>query len=77
MEPIKKIILIIAINILFLAMSFYLYQYMVIEYDNYVLLNKVYLDVLGADEAAAVMGGGSIDSLLDEIRYTRDNLSGS
>ena len=77
MEFIKKIILIIAINILFLAMSYYLYNYMVIEYDNYVLNNKIYLTILGSDEASVILGGGDIDDILNDITFAKGELFGS
>jgi hypothetical protein len=77
MEFVKKIILVILVNILFAAMSIYLYNYLVIEYDNYVLENIIILDVLGADEASMIHGGGDIDDLTSRLKTVKGSILGS
>ena len=74
MKLVKKIILVILVNILFMAMSTFLYKYLAIEYKNYVLENKIYLDVLSADQAFIINDGGGLDSLTAELKLIKANM---
>ena len=77
MELVKKIILVILVNILFIAMSTYLYKYLVIEYKNYVLENKIYLDILSADQAFMINDGGGLDDLVSELKLVKSSITAS
>ena len=64
----KKILLIIAINILYCAMSYYIYTILVVEYNNYIIRSKIYLDTLGLEEANLLSFGNiDLDQLTDQI----------
>ena len=74
----KKILLIIAINILYCAMSYYIYTILVVEYNNYVIRNIVYLDTLGVEEANILTFGDiDLDKITDEIAKVQSDIGKS
>lgn len=67
MNNIKKIILILLINGLLITMGIYYYKYMVIEYKKFIEKNKVFINVLGLEEANVVKFGDGAEAVNNSI----------
>jgi hypothetical protein len=76
MNNIKKIIIIVLVNLLLAVMGYYFYNYMVDEYKIFVSRNKLRLTVVSLEEANAIVHGGGVDEVMNSLVTTfREDLS--